>query len=117
MLAQDLAAFRTALRQQTGLVPAEDRRQEPRYTPVGHLARARVSVGPASPLVDADVVDLSLNGLRLAVAPDVQPKPGTACTIQLTPNGSRILKLQGEIRWVERHALITVFGVQLSSAV
>lgn len=117
MLAQDLAAFRTALRQQNGLVPAEDRRQEPRYTPVSHLARARVSVGPASPPVDADVVDLSLSGLRLAVPPDVQPEPGMSCTIQLTPDGNRILKLLGEIRWVERHALITVFGVQLGSAV
>jgi hypothetical protein len=117
MLAQDLAAFRTALRQQNGLYPAEDRRQDPRYTPVGPLARASVRLGQLSVPVDADVVDLSLNGLRLAVPPQVMPEPGMSCKIQLTPDGTRMLQLQGQIRWVERHALITVFGVQLGSAV
>ena len=117
MLAQDLAAFRTALRQQNGVLPAEERRQESRFTPVGPLARARVRLGLVSVPVDADVVDLSLNGLRLAVPPQVMPEPGMSCKIQLTPDGTRMLQLQGQIRWVERHALITVFGVQLGSAV
>ena len=115
MREQDLAAFRMALRQQNGVLPAEDRRQEPRYTPVGHLARALVRLGRASSPVDADVVDLSLNGLRLAVPPDERPEPGMSCQIALTPDGSRMLELRGEIRWVERHTLISVFGVQLDS--
>lgn len=113
MLARDLAAYHMALRQQRGMLPVEDRRREPRYTPVGPLARAQVRLEPTSPLVDADVVDLSLNGLRLAVSPAVKPTPGMSCQIQLTSDGSRMLLLQGEIRWVEQHALITVFGVQL----
>jgi hypothetical protein len=115
MRAQDLAAFRTALRLQNGLVPAEDRRQEPRYTPVGPLARAKVVLSASAGPIDADVVDLSLNGLRLAVPPDALPETGLSCGIQLTPDGRRILQLQGEIRWVERHPLITVFGVLLES--
>lgn len=113
MLAQDLAAYRMALRQQSGMLPVEDRRREPRYTPVGHLARAKVRLEPTSPPIDADVVDLSVNGLRLAVSPAVKPTPGMPCQIQLTSDGSRMLQLQGEIRWVEQHALISVFGVQL----
>ena len=115
MRAQDLAAFRSALRQQIGLVAAQDRRQEPRYTPVGHLARAKVILSAAEGLIDADVVDLSLTGLRLAVPPEVNPEAGLSCKIQLTPDGRRILQLQGEIRWVERHPLISVFGVLLGS--
>jgi len=115
MRAQDLAAFRSALRQQNGLVPAEDRRQEPRYTPVGPLARAKVILAASAAPIDADVVDLSLNGLRLAVTPEAIPEAGISCTIQLTPDGRRTLQLQGEIRWVERHPLITVFGVLLKS--
>ena len=115
MRPQDLAAFRSALRQQNGLVPVENRRQEPRYTPVGSLARARVFLAASAGPVDADVVDLSLNGLRLAVPPEAMPEVGIACGIQLTPDGRRILQLQGQIRWVERHPLITVFGVLLES--
>ena len=115
MRAQDLAAFRSALRQQSGLVPVEDRRQDRRYTPVGPLARAKVILPSDAGPIDADVVDLSEHGLRLAVPPGVNPEPGMSCKIQLTPDGRRILQLQGEIRWMERHPLISVFGVLLES--
>ena len=116
--AQDLAAYRTALRLDPQLIPVEDRRQDPRFTPVGPLAKAKVAWAALSDLdqIDADVIDLSQNGLRLAVHAGATPVPGMTCRIQLSPDGHRVLQVRGQIRWVKHHPLIIVFGVQLDSA-
>jgi hypothetical protein len=116
--AQDLAAYRTALRLDPQLIPVEDRRQDPRFTPVGPLAKAKVAWAALSDLdqIDADVIDLSQNGLRLAVHAGATPAPGMTCRIQLSPDGQRVLQVRGQVRWVEHHPLIIVFGVQLDSA-
>ena len=115
MQAQDLAAYRAALRLGSHLIPVEDRRQEPRFTPIGPLAKAKVCLAAASALdqIDADVIDLSSNGLRLAVHAGATPAIGMTCRIQLCPDGRRILQVRGQIRWVEHHPLIIVIGVQL----
>ena len=116
MRAQDLAAFRWALRRQKGLIPVNDRRKEPRYLPIGPMARARVKLTGSAELFDADVIDVSFSGLRVAVHSNLKPEQGTTCKIQLTTDGSQTLLLQGEIRWTEQRSLISVFGVLLEPA-
>ena len=113
MRAQELAAFRWALRRQKGLVPVNDRRKEPRYLPIGPMARARVKLTESAEPIDADVIDVSFSGLRLAVHSNLKPEQGTTCKVQLTTDGSQTLLLEGEIRWTEHHPLISVFGVLL----
>ncbi|MEB3234349.1 MAG: PilZ domain-containing protein [Cyanobacteriota bacterium] len=110
---QDLVAFRIALRELTGVLPAEERRKESRYTPTGPLSRAKVSIGQDSTQLDADVVDLSPSGMRLAVGPGVSCSEGDRCTIEITLHLQKSLNLTGEVRWVKHHPYITVFGILL----
>ena len=114
MVAQDLLAFRIAMSKLESLESSNDRRQEPRYMPSGHLAKARVQLrADEAQLEDADVVDLSPSGLRLAVAPGTNYREGERCLILIGPNASTTWSLDGEIRWVSQHPYITVFGVLL----
>lgn len=114
MTQRDLFAFRMALRELEGIVPAEDRRREHRYIPSGSLSRARVCLDGQASWLDADVIDLSAHGIRLAVAPGARCRESESCLIELVTNpGRRPLRLGGEIRWVQVHQAITVFGVLL----
>lgn len=113
METQDLIAFRIALRDLHGIQPADDRRQAIRYTPTGALSQARVRIGSANEVLDADVVDLSPNGMRLAVGTGVACKEGDPCTIMLELIAGQRIQLTGEVRWTKHHPFITVFGVLL----
>jgi PilZ domain len=77
------------------------------------MSRAVIKLSGSTELIDADVIDVSSSGMRLAVSSVYKPKQGTTCIVQLTPDGCQNLQLQGEIRWMEEHPLITVFGVLL----
>jgi len=109
----DLHAFRMALRQLDGIEPAGDRRSESRFAPSGPLSRARVCLKGEQHWRDADVVDLSANGMRLAVAAGALCREGESCTIAISLSEQRELRLSGDIRWVQPHRAITVFGVLL----
>jgi PilZ domain len=108
----DLIRYRSALRGLDDLPATVDRRCEKRYAPKGSLSKATVSLMAHPGLLDADVIELSPNGMRLAVAPGIRCKTGDRCLIEIQPTLQTCLKLQAEIRWVEEHPLITVFGVQ-----
>jgi hypothetical protein len=109
----DLLVFRKALRDLQGLVPAQDRRHEYRYSPAGSLSHALVCLDGSGSFLDADVVDLSASGMRLAIGPGLNCREGDRCTIEIQPQERRLLRLDGEVRWVQSHRLITVFGVLL----
>jgi len=110
---EDLVAFRVALRQLDALEPAFDRRRESRFTSTGPLSRAQVSITPDPEVLDADVVDLSASGMRLAVRAGVRCSEGDLCQITVQLSSTRRLQLSGEIRWSKHHPYITVFGVLL----
>lgn len=114
MVPQDLVIFRKAIHQLEVLEPSNDRRFQRRFTPVGPLSRATVRFSGEEPGEEADVVDLSFNGLRLAVSTCCRCQEGDRCTIELSPDGSTVLCLDGEVRWVKSHPFITVFGVLLN---
>lgn len=113
MESQDLVAFRIALRELTGVLPAEERRKELRYTPTGPLSRAKVQINDDKLQLEADVVDLSPSGMRLAVGPGIACAEGDRCSIEITLHLQKSLNLNGEVRWVKHHPFITVFGVLL----
>lgn len=115
MVPQDLVVFRKAIDQLDVIEPSSDRRNQRRYTPVGPLSRAKVVFFDGRDPEDADVVDLSFNGLSLAVASCCRCSEGDRCTIQITPDGITQLQFDGEVRWVTIHPFITVFGVQLKT--
>ena len=114
MRQQDLAQYRRALRLLDGLQPSDQRRAESRFSPTGPLSKARVCISSNGhdPL-DADVVDLSPSGMRLAVAPGHACCEGDHCRIEVVVDASQRLALEGEVRWVKHHPYITVFGVLL----
>lgn len=114
MMPQDLMIFHRAIHQLERLEPSSDRRKQQRYAPVGPLARARVSFDGGVTGEVADVVDLSFNGLRLAVAACCTCREGDRCTIEISPDGAMLLSLDAEVRWVKTHPFITVFGVLLN---
>ena len=113
MESQDLIAFRIALRDLHGMTPANDRRREIRYTPTGPLSQAKVHLAAVPQALQADVVDLSPSGMRLAVEPGVHCAEGDLCTIRMALHTARTLELHGQVRWVKHHPFITVFGVLL----
>jgi hypothetical protein len=105
-----------ALRNLDAVVPADDRRRERRFTPTGPLSRATVRLEPGSEPLEADIVDLSPSGMRLAVRAGVQCAEGDHCRITLELSPAQRLQLEGEIRWSQQHPHITVFGVLLDPA-
>ena len=113
MVPQDLLAFRVALSKLDSLETANERRRDSRYVPSGPLSRAKVKLPCEDQIQDADVVDLSVNGIRLALAAGAQCREGDRCQILIAPHEGTTWTLDGEIRWVTHHPYITVFGVLL----
>ena len=111
MIPQDLLAFRLALSKLETLEPASERRHHTRYVPSGPLAKAKVQLPMEAAVHDADVVDLSPSGVRLAILPGIPCQEGERCQIHVTPNPTTTWTLEGEIRWVTHHPYVTVFGV------
>ncbi|MEB3173386.1 MAG: PilZ domain-containing protein [Cyanobacteriota bacterium] len=112
---EDLVAFRVALRDLDSVVPVIDRRRESRFTPTGPLSRARVTLPQVAGELEADVVDLSAHGMRLAVRADVACAEGDHCQIRIDLSPTRQIRLSGEVRWSTHHRHITVFGVLLDA--
>ena len=90
-----------------------ERRGEERLKPLSEQAVARLSFerGDATEHIQADVLDVSSTGLRLAAFAKEQIQQGARCTITIPaaePNQPR----SATVRWVRSHTLIQVFGVQ-----
>ena len=113
MVPEDLLEFRLAIAKLERVEPTTDRRHEARYAPTGWLARASVRFEQEAETCDADVIDLSPSGIRLALPPGKHFGEGERCQVMISPNASTIWQLDGEIRWVTLHPYITVFGVLL----
>jgi len=113
MVPQDLLEFRIAIAKLDFVDPTCDRRHEKRYAPTGAFEQASVRFSRDTACKQADVIDLSPNGIRLALPPSEKLQEGQRCQIIITPNPSTAWKLEGEIRWVTPHPYITVFGVLL----
>lgn len=90
-----------------------ERRGEERRKPLPEQAVARLSFqrGVATEHIQADVLDVSSTGLRLAAFAKEQIQQGDHCTITI-PAAEPSQPRSATVRWVKSHALIQVFGVQ-----
>ena len=112
--AADLERFRQALeRRRSQLLEAS---RSSRYRPPTDLATAQVSLpgeGAGSTPILAEILDLSGDGLRVAISPGPNLRVGQICLLRFEPESGDGFHLTGEVRWVEASAHIVVFGIRL----
>lgn len=112
----DLERFRQTLQRLQTLLDTGARSD--RFKPSENFALARVVFGdaPGEP-VTGEVVDMSADGMKLALAGGMAVQAQQLCRLQIGGDGAERFDLQGEVRWVESHPLITVIGIQLRTAI
>ncbi|KEF41681.1 MAG: hypothetical protein ER33_09970 [Cyanobium sp. CACIAM 14] len=112
----DLERFRDAFRR------LEERLQEAtrsdRFKPPTDLATARVHLGPtsSSEALLGEVLDLSLDGLKIAIEAGHDLTVGESCNVAVGDGEGQTYSLRGTVRWIEDTNYITVFGLSLDSA-
>jgi len=87
-----------------------------RFKPPEHfdLARVRIGDAAAAPLI-GEIVDISPDGMKLALEGGHPIPVGQPCRLDIGADGKEWFELEGVVRWVDSHPLITVIGVQLQS--
>lgn len=115
-VASGLVGFREALER------LEHRLQEAsrpsRYKPVEDLSLARILFGEptaASPVV-GEILDLSRDGMKIALAVSQEVEVDQECHLLVGHPDHECFELAGTVRWVDRNPYITVFGLALSEA-
>lgn len=78
------------------------------------LAQVRFGGGSAAP-VTGEIVDISPDGMKLALEGDQSIAVDQPCRLDIGANGNERFELEGLVRWVDNHPLITVIGIQLSA--
>lgn len=63
-----------------------------------------------------EVLDLSLDGMKIAIMAGHDIDVGQHCTIAIGDGEGEAYTLVGSVRWVENTSYITVFGISLASA-
>lgn len=116
MATGDLERFRESFRRLEKRL--EEASRSDRYKPPTGLATARLhlaSMGPSQG-VFAEVLDLSADGLRIAIEAGHHPAVGQPCSVVLGDGEGETYDLQGTIRWIEATSYISVIGLSLDSA-
>jgi hypothetical protein len=92
---------------------AYDRRADQRRKPLPDEARAEVRLfrGSVIERLDAEVLDLSSTGMRLAAFVNQRVAVGDRCEIFVGSHHD-CRSHHATVRWVEPHPLIQVFGVE-----
>ncbi|MEB3235986.1 MAG: PilZ domain-containing protein [Cyanobacteriota bacterium] len=90
-----------------------DQRRESRRKPLPEQAQAELSFVRRQGLerIQAEVLDLSSSGMRLAAFANEQIQEGDRCEIAVHANGT-VAQHSATVRWVKPHPMIQVFGVQ-----
>ena len=113
----DLERFREALeRQRSRLLEAS---RDSRYKPPTDLASASLALagdGASAAEMVAEILDLSGDGMKVAIAAGPPVRVGQTCSLLFEPDSGESFALLGEVRWVESSAFITVFGIALLQA-
>lgn len=108
----DLDRYRQTLLGLQGLFDSGSRSD--RFKPSDTFALAQVGLGEGSAAtVTGEVVDISVDGMKLALPGGTPVEATQRCHIVLAGDGTDRFVLDGEVRWVDSHPLITVIGVQL----
>jgi hypothetical protein len=112
----DLERFRSAFRR------LEKRLQEAtrsnRFKPPTDLATARIHLASTSSSegLAGEVLDLSLDGMKIAIEAGHDMHVGQQCNIAIGDGEGEAYSLVGNVRWIENTSYITVFGISLDSA-
>ncbi len=116
LASHELIEFREALRRlQADLQEAS---RPSRFKPPTDLSLVEISLNrdAETPGTPGEIIDLSPEGMKIALAGSHPVQPGQACLIKAGNPESRVFNLSGTVRWVESHSLVTVFGILLDGA-
>lgn len=110
----DLDRYRRALQRLQHYLEAGARTD--RFKPPENfaLAQVRFGDGSAAPLT-GEIVDISPDGMKLALEGGHPIAVDLPCHLDIGAGGNEWFELEGLVRWVDNHPLITVIGVQLSA--
>jgi hypothetical protein len=89
-----------------------------RFKPVEDLSLAQIAFGdPPQPLaVVGEILDLSRDGMKIALAVSQAVEVDQRCHLLVAPPEAECYELMGTVRWVDRNRYITVFGLALQDA-
>jgi hypothetical protein len=112
----DLERFREAFRRLEKRL--EEASRSGRFKPPTGLATARLHLESMQPSegVFAEVLDLSLDGLKIATEAGHRPVVGQICSLVVGDGEGETYDLRGTIRWIEATSYISVIGLSLDSA-
>lgn len=113
----DLERFRQALNRERQLLMEASRSS--RFRPPTNLATAQLSLlsdDQISEPIFAEILDLSGDGMRIAISPGPDLRVGQICLLRFQPETGDSFQLQGEVRWLETSNFILVFGIVLLTA-
>jgi len=93
-----------------------ERRSDERRKPLPEHAEATVSFTgrPGSASIQAEVLDVSSGGMRLAAFAHAEIQIGDGCLITLAGSPAQAAQ-KATVRWVKPHPMIQVFGVQFDA--
>ena len=95
----------------------EEASRPSRFKPTEDLSLARLRLGDhRAQEVVGEIVDLSPNGLKIALAAGQPVEVDQTCHLQVGAPGRDFYELLGTVRWVDRNPYITVFGLALRDA-
>ncbi len=89
-----------------------------RFKPVEDLSLARLLFGdpPAGTPVVGEILDLSRDGMKIALAVSQTVEVDAPCHLLVGQPQGECFELHGIVRWVDRNPYITVFGLALQEA-
>ena len=111
-----LSGFRAALESLQSRLDAASRPS--RFKPVEDLSLARILFGevPSGAPVVGEILDLSRDGMKIALAVSQSVDVDQTCHLLVGPPDGECYQLLGTVRWVDRNPYITVFGLALKDA-
>lgn len=82
------------------------------------LSLAQIVFGdpPQPPPVVGEILDLSRDGMKIALAVSQPVEVDQRCQLLVGPPEAECYELMGTVRWVDRNPYITVFGLALQDA-
>lgn len=91
-----------------------------RFRPPTDLATAQLCLqgddGNPGLAIVAEILDLSGDGMKIAITPHHDVRVGRICLLRFQPKSGDGYQLRGEVRWLEASDFILVFGIRLLAA-
>jgi hypothetical protein len=112
----DLQRFQQAFRRLKERLQQASRSD--RFKPPSGLATARLHTEPmgVSAGVLAEVLDLSVDGMKMAIEASRHLCAGHHCRVMVGDGEGETYDLRGTVRWIEATSYISVIGLSLDSA-